>query len=231
MATLSRLNHKNLVNLVGYCRENRTSFTRMMVFEYAPNGSLHDHLIHGMPQHLSWADRIRIAMGIAYCLDYIHNLKPPVVLKNLQLDSILLTDDCAAKISSIDNIIIAKTSEDLTNNVCQYGILLLQMISGRLEGGEDLITWVTDYLTGEKSVVKDLINSMVINSIREQQQYHVSEILSIAMDCVNPDPRKRPASMGDVMERLREITQIKPDGAAPKLSPLWWAELEITSTE
>lgn len=39
------MNHKNFVNLIGYCEEDEP-FTRMMVFEYAPNGSLSEHL-HG----------------------------------------------------------------------------------------------------------------------------------------------------------------------------------------
>lgn len=43
--TLSRVNHKNYVNLLGYCEENEP-FTRMMVLEYAPSGSLFEHL-HG----------------------------------------------------------------------------------------------------------------------------------------------------------------------------------------
>ena len=43
--TLSRVNHKNFTNLIGYCDEEEP-FTRMMVFEYAPNGLLFEHL-HG----------------------------------------------------------------------------------------------------------------------------------------------------------------------------------------
>lgn len=41
--TLSRVNHKNFINLIGYCEENEP-FTRAMVFEYAPNGTLSEHL-------------------------------------------------------------------------------------------------------------------------------------------------------------------------------------------
>lgn len=37
------MNHKNFVNLLGYCEEEEP-FTRMMVFEYAPNGTLFEHL-------------------------------------------------------------------------------------------------------------------------------------------------------------------------------------------
>ena len=42
---LSRINHKNFVNLIGYCEEEEP-FTRMLVFEYAPNGNVFEHL-HG----------------------------------------------------------------------------------------------------------------------------------------------------------------------------------------
>lgn len=45
ITSLSRVNHKNFVNLLGYCEEEQP-FTRMMVFEYAPNGTLFEHL-HG----------------------------------------------------------------------------------------------------------------------------------------------------------------------------------------
>lgn len=40
---LSKINHKNFVNLIGYCEED-APFTRMLVFEYAPNGTLYEHL-------------------------------------------------------------------------------------------------------------------------------------------------------------------------------------------
>ena len=43
MADLARLNHENIGKLLGYCRED-TPFTRMLVFDYASNGTLHDHL-------------------------------------------------------------------------------------------------------------------------------------------------------------------------------------------
>lgn len=45
MDTFSRINHKNFVNLLGHCEED-DPFVRMMVFEYASNGNLYEHL-HG----------------------------------------------------------------------------------------------------------------------------------------------------------------------------------------
>lgn len=43
VADLARLNHENTGKLLGYCRES-SPFTRMLVFEYASNGTLHEHL-------------------------------------------------------------------------------------------------------------------------------------------------------------------------------------------
>ncbi|MCI11568.1 putative LRR receptor-like serine/threonine-protein kinase, partial [Trifolium medium] len=52
-------------------------------------------------EQLDWRTRIRIAMGIAYCLDHMHNLTPPIAQRNLLSSSIYLTEDYAAKISDL----------------------------------------------------------------------------------------------------------------------------------
>ncbi|XLR46151.1 hypothetical protein S83_030811 [Arachis hypogaea] len=65
--SLSRVNHKNFVNLIGYCEEEEP-FTRMMVLEYAPNGCLFEHLHVREVERLKWSERMRIIMGTAYCL-------------------------------------------------------------------------------------------------------------------------------------------------------------------
>ncbi|PQP93987.1 putative inactive receptor-like protein kinase [Prunus yedoensis var. nudiflora] len=80
--TLSKVSHKNFVSLIGYCEEEEP-FTRMMVFEYAPNGTLFEHLHIKEAEHLDWIMRMRIAMGVAYCLDYMHQLNPPIAHNNL----------------------------------------------------------------------------------------------------------------------------------------------------
>lgn len=122
---MSRINHKNFVNLIGYCEEDEP-FNRMMVFEYAPNGTLFEHL-HGKDlksvfsyqdlvglvsslttsssscsdkemEHLDWSARMRIIMGTAYCLQYMHELNPPIAHCKLGSSGIYLTDDYAAKV-------------------------------------------------------------------------------------------------------------------------------------
>ncbi|KAL2939739.1 hypothetical protein RDABS01_001187 [Bienertia sinuspersici] len=95
---LSKVNHKNFVNIIGYCEEEEP-FTRLMVFEYAPNGSLFEHLHVREAEHLDWAMRLRVAMGMAYCLEHMHDLTPPVTHPNLNSSAVNLSEDYAAKIS------------------------------------------------------------------------------------------------------------------------------------
>ncbi|MCI09554.1 putative LRR receptor-like serine/threonine-protein kinase, partial [Trifolium medium] len=97
IATLSRINHKNFVNLIGYCEEEQP-FSRMFILEYAPNGSLFEHLHVKEIEGLEWNERVRIIMGTAYCLQYMHHdLNPPIAHSKVNSKFIMLTDDYAAK--------------------------------------------------------------------------------------------------------------------------------------
>lgn len=130
------MNHKNFVYLIGYCKEDEP-FTRMMVFECAPNGTLFDYLLVRIilplfptissimkmvdftlqvpvccifhfsvkeAEHLDWNMRVRIIMGIAYCLQYIHNeINPPMAHSNLNSSAIFLTDGYAAKVCRLNS--------------------------------------------------------------------------------------------------------------------------------
>ncbi|XP_068337524.1 probable inactive receptor-like protein kinase At3g56050 [Pyrus communis] len=239
--TLSKVNHKNFVNLIGFCEEEKP-FTRMMVFEYAPNGTLFEHLHIKEAEHLDWGMRLRIAMGMAYCLEYMHQLTPPLVQKNLQSSSVYLTEDYAAKISDftfLNEVTAAKMgpankklrdsmSTDPESNVYSFGVILFEMITGRIpysvENGS-LEDWASHYLKGDKSLRE--IMDPTLNSYQEEE---LSELFQVIKDCVHPDPKQRP-TMTEITGRLRKITAMGPDGATPKLSPLWWAELEIMSTE
>ncbi|KAJ0979306.1 hypothetical protein J5N97_014780 [Dioscorea zingiberensis] len=231
ISTLSRVNHKNFMNLLGYCEEEET-FTRMMVFEYTPNGTLFEHLHIKEAEHLDWAARLRIAMGIAYCLEYMQQLEPPILVQNLNSSSVYLTEDYAAKVSDLAFFNQTKEanppSSDPTIIVYKFGILLLEILSGRRPfSGDDglLVCWASCYFSGKRPL-QDMLDP-TLKSFRENDLGSLSEILR---SCVNPDPSKRP-TMAEVTQSLRHITSISHDAASPRLSPLWWAELEILSTE
>ncbi|KAF3971451.1 hypothetical protein ACB098_05G104100 [Castanea mollissima] len=243
--TLSRLNHKNFVNLIGYCEEDEP-FVRMMVFEYAPSGTLFEHLHVKEVEHLDWNARIRVIMGTAYCLQYMHHdLNPPVAHSNLNSGAIYLTDDYAAKIAEIcfwtDVATKSKTSgeddkenselppfADPETNVYSFGILLLEIISGKLQYSEEqghLVNWAAEYLNDKRS-----ISYLIDPTLKSFKNNELDVICEVIQECIRPDPRQR-LTMRDVVSKLREVIAISPDQATPRLSPLWWAELEILSVE
>ncbi|XP_057985354.1 probable inactive receptor-like protein kinase At3g56050 [Hevea brasiliensis] len=178
---LSRINHKNFVNLIGYCEEDE-SFNRMMIFEYAPNGTLFEYLHVKEMEHLDWSARMRIITGIAYCLQYMHrDLNPPVAHSNLNSHNIFLTDDYAAK--------------------------------------------AVEYLNDKCS-----ISYLIDPTLKSFKNNELDLICEIIQECIQPDSRQRP-TMKDITSKLREVIAISLDQATPRLSPLWWAELEILFVE
>ncbi|KDP21105.1 hypothetical protein JCGZ_21576 [Jatropha curcas] len=243
--TLSRINHKNFVNLIGFCEEDEP-FNRMMVFEYAPNGSLFEHLHIKEMEHLDWIARMRIIMGVAYCLQYMHHdLNPPVAHSNLNSHNIYLTDDYAAKIAEIcflpqtapkpkhscdhdsEHSVLPPLADVETNIYC-FGILLLEIISGKLQYSDEqgpLEKWASEYLSDKRS-----ISYMIDPTLKSFKNNELDVICEIIQECIQPDPRQRP-TMRDITTKLRGVIPITPDQATPRLSPLWWAELEILSVE
>ncbi|XP_057985341.1 protein MALE DISCOVERER 2-like [Hevea brasiliensis] len=242
---LSRINHKNFVNLIGYYEEDE-SFNRMMVFEYASNGTLFEHLHVKEMEHPDWSARMRIITGIAYCLQYMHrDLNPPVVHSNLNSHNIFLTDDYAAKIieisflpqdsskskSSGDNESAHSTLPplaDVETNVYCFGILLLEIISGKLQYSEEqrsLKKLAAEYLNDKCS-----ISYLIDPTLKSFKNNELDLICEIIQECIQPDSRQTP-TMKDITSKLREVIAISLDQATPRLSPLWWAELEILFVE
>ncbi|KAK8970045.1 putative LRR receptor-like serine/threonine-protein kinase MRH1 [Platanthera guangdongensis] len=241
---LSNVNHKNFVNLLGYCSEDKP-FMRMMVYEYAPNGTLFEHLHVKEFEHLDWATRMRIVMGIAYCLQFMHHeLYPPIIIHELQSNSVYLTDDYAAKIcdrstwkeisrercKSTDHDLDPSESPDICrgSNVRSFGILMLEIISGRLAFSEEhgsILRWATEFLNDKYN-----IKCLVDRSLKSFKNNELEAICEVIRDCICQDREDRP-TMKEVAVRLSNSLGITPDAAVPKLSPLWWAELEILSAE
>ncbi|CAL9153802.1 unnamed protein product [Musa hybrid cultivar] len=234
ISDLSKVNHKNFMNLLGHCEEE-APFTRMMVFEYAPSGTLFEHLHIKEAEPLNWTARLRIAMGLAYCLEHIMQLNPPLIPRNLNSSSIYLTEDNAAKISDLEfwNV---ETEADMASSeitkessiVYKFGIILLEIVSGRLPYSEDdglLVLWARSYLSGKRPI-KDMVDA-TLDPVPDED---INALVEVIRSCIDEDPNERP-TMKEVADRMMLITAIPAEEANPKVSPLWWAELQIISSE
>lgn len=99
---LSRLHHKHLVGLVGYCEDEDVN-EYLLVYEYMSNGSLHDHLhkMHDLSPALnSWLMRIKLALDAARGIEYLHTYAvPPIIHRDIKSSNILLDGTWSARVS------------------------------------------------------------------------------------------------------------------------------------
>ncbi|PKA55967.1 Serine/threonine-protein kinase-like protein CCR4 [Apostasia shenzhenica] len=97
---LSRVNHKNLVRLHGFCREGAE---RILVYEFIARGTLAEHLHRPSSDESplnSWPGRIKAALDAARGIDYLHSYAvPPIIHRDIKSSNILLDEDWTAKVS------------------------------------------------------------------------------------------------------------------------------------
>lgn len=112
---LSRLHHKHLVRLVGYCEEKDE---RLLVYEYMKNGALYDHLHNkdnversSSPVN-SWKMRIKIALDAARGIEYLHNYAvPPIIHRDIKSSNILLDTYWTARVSDFGLSLMGPASD------------------------------------------------------------------------------------------------------------------------
>ncbi|KAM0895208.1 hypothetical protein ACQ4PT_023977 [Festuca glaucescens] len=228
ISVLSKVNHKNFMNLLGYCACDDEPFTRMMVFEYAPCGSLFEHLHIREAEHLDWPTRLRIIMGVTYCLEHMNQLDPPFTPRTLNSSSIYLTEDYAAKLSDTE---FSMQTTDQDSIVYKFGILLLEVISGRLPFSEDhglLVLWASSYLDGKRPL--SAMPDPMLRASSSVPDDDLAALCDVVRLCINRDIEKRP-SMNEVASLMKAVIRLSPEQTTPRNNPLWWAELEIISTE
>ncbi|XP_037492719.1 putative serine/threonine-protein kinase-like protein CCR3 [Jatropha curcas] len=103
LAFLSRLHHKHLARLFGYCEEKKERF---LVYEYLKNGSIYNHLHNknNIEKNSivlrSWKMRIKIALEAARGIEYLHNYAvPPIIHRNIKSSNIYLDGNCTVRVS------------------------------------------------------------------------------------------------------------------------------------
>lgn len=166
---ISSVRHRNLVVLRGCCIASSgvaEGHQRMIVYDYLPNGSLHDYLFKSKKPSLDWPTRQKIAIGTARGIDYLHHgVQPAILHRDIKGGNILL--DAHFNACLADFGLARFTPEGVTHistraagtfgyvapeytfydqvteksDVYSFGVVLLELISGRkaLQNVEDFV--------------------------------------------------------------------------------------------
>ncbi|KAL3537668.1 hypothetical protein ACH5RR_001034, partial [Cinchona calisaya] len=222
VVVLSEARHHNLVMLLGSCSEG---CHRLLVYEYVCNGSLDQHLSKAAKEPLTWEKRIKIALGAAKGLEYLHSHS--IVHRDMRPNNILITHDHESLLGdfglartqhdNLDNNVVgtlgymapeyAQTGKVSTKtDVYSFGVVLLQLITGRrttdkIPGGKSLIRWANPLLKDRN--YPDLIDRKIIDS---QDVLQLFWMVRLTEKCLTTDPSKR-FSMEKVVNTLKSIKE------------------------
>ncbi|XP_059647949.1 L-type lectin-domain containing receptor kinase IX.1-like [Cornus florida] len=213
---ISRLRHKNLVQLIGWCHERDEL---LLVYEFMPNGSLDSHLFNGKSL-LTWAMRYKIVHGLASALLYLHEEWEQCVLhRDIKSSNIMLDSNFNAKVGDfglarlVDHekgsqttllagtmgymapecVITGKSSKE--SDVYSFGIVALEIACGRkpinllaIETQSRLVEWVWDlYGTGK------LLEAADPKLCADFDEQEIKCLMIVGLWCAHPDYNLRPS--------------------------------------
>lgn len=203
---LCKIRHFNIVNLLGYCAEMGE---RLLVYEYMPHGTLFDHL-HGGLSPLNWSLRLKISMQVAKGLDYLHKeLVPPIAHKDLKTSNILLDTEWGARIADFGLLSTSSDKDhkgDMEGDVYNYGIVLLEILSGRKACDRDftpanIVEWAVPKIKqGKAAAIIDRCVSLPRNV------EPLLKLADIAELSVRENPSERPP-MSEIASWLEQIVK------------------------
>ncbi|QCD77173.1 protein STRUBBELIG-RECEPTOR FAMILY 8 [Vigna unguiculata] len=234
VSNMSRLRHPNIVTLTGYCAEHGQ---RLLVYEYIGNGNLHD-MLHFAEENsgkaLSWNARVRIALGTARALEYLHEVcLPSVVHRNFKSANILLDEELNPHLSDCGLAALTPNTErqvstqmvgsfgysapefalsgvyTVKSDVYSFGVVMLELLTGRKPLDSSRIR-------SEQSLVRwatpqlhdiDALAKMVdptLNGMYPAKS--LSRFADIIALCVQPEPEFRPP-MSEVVQALVRLVQ------------------------
>ncbi|XP_031122365.1 receptor-like serine/threonine-protein kinase ALE2 isoform X2 [Ipomoea triloba] len=228
---LSRLHHRNLVKLIGICIEARR---RCLVYELVPNGSVESHL-HGIDRRkgpLDWDARLKIALGAARGLAYLHeDSNPRVIHRDFKASNVLLEDDFTPKVSDFG---LAREATEgsqhistrvmgtfgyvapeyamtghllVKSDVYSYGVVLLELLSGRKPVDMSQPPGQENLVTWARPLLttRDGLKQLIDPSLVGSYDFDdMAKVAAIASMCVHPEVTQRPF-MGEVVQALKLI--------------------------
>ncbi|KAE8718581.1 putative LRR receptor-like serine/threonine-protein kinase [Hibiscus syriacus] len=224
---MSRLHHRNLVSLIGYCIEQDE---QMLVYEFMPNGSLHDLLSDRYRHTLSFPMRLRIALGSAKGILYLHNeADPPIIHRDIKANNILMDFKFTPKVSDFGISRLAPLPEaegasahvstlvkgtpgyldpeyflthKLTDksDVYSLGIVFLELLTGMLpiSHGRNIVREVYG------ACQSGLMLSIIDQSMGAYSSECIKKFMALALKCCLDDPKQRPT----MLEVVRELENL-----------------------
>ncbi|KAI8021618.1 Proline-rich receptor-like protein kinase PERK3 [Camellia lanceoleosa] len=222
---LSKARHKNLVMLLGSCSEGSH---RLLVYEYVCNGELNKHLSKNTKEPLNWDNRIKIALGAAKGLKYLHETN--IIHRDVRPNNILVThdneallgdfglarthhedaDDSQTKVVGTLGYLAPEYAESgkvsSKTDVYSFGVVLLQLITGRsttenITDGESLTGWARPLLKDKN--YPDLIDERIEDS---HDMHQLFWMVIVTEKCLSKDPKKR-WNMKNVVDALEYISE------------------------
>ncbi|XP_050286181.1 proline-rich receptor-like protein kinase PERK1 [Quercus robur] len=176
---IGRVHHKHLVSLVGYCISGAQ---RMLVYEFVSNYTLDFHL-HGKGRPtMNWPTRMKIALGSARGLAYLHeDCQPKIIHRDIKAANILIDDNFDAKVADFG---LAKISLETDTHVSTrvmgtFGYLAPEYAaSGKLTDKSDVFSFgvvLLELITGRHPI--DKTNSFTEDSMVEWARPLLSQAL------------------------------------------------------
>ncbi|XP_044476535.1 LRR receptor-like serine/threonine-protein kinase FEI 2 isoform X2 [Mangifera indica] len=228
LEVLGSIKHINLVNLRGYCR---LPTSKLLIYDYLSMGSLDDFLHeHGQGERLlKWGDRMRIALGSARGLAYLHHdCSPKKIHRDIKSSNILLDENLEPHVSDFGlakllvdedahvTTVVAGTFGYLApeylqsgratekTDVYSFGVLLLELVTGKRPTDPSFVKRGLNVVGWMNTLLKDnRLDDVVDKACPDSDVETVEAILEIAARCTDANPDDRP-SMNQVLQLLEQ---------------------------
>ncbi|XP_051118129.1 probable serine/threonine-protein kinase PBL22 [Andrographis paniculata] len=236
---LSLLHHPNLVNLIGYCADGEQ---RLLVYQFMPMGSLENHLFDLEPgrKPLSWSTRLKIAVGAARGLEYLHcQTSPPVIYRDLKSSNILLDEDFNVKLSDFGLAKLGPVGDKthvstrvvgtygycapeyamsgkltLKSDIYSFGVVLLELITGRKAIDFSRRNGEQNLVVWTRPYLRDRRNLFDIVDPLLEGEYSaksMKHLIAITTMCLQANANARPG-ISDIVDALEYIAACHGDG-------------------
>ncbi|KAG9456586.1 hypothetical protein H6P81_001094 [Aristolochia fimbriata] len=226
---LTQINHRNVVKLLGCCLETEVP---MLVYEFIPNGTLHEHIHEKQSKtEISWPYRLRIATETAEALAYLHSAASmPIFHRDVKSSNILLDEHYTAKVADfgISRLVPMDQSQIPTlvqgtlgyldpeyfqtsqltekSDVYSFGVVLVELLTGQrpvsYERSHENSNLAMYFLSSLKG--KDLKEFLDESVMREGGAEQLRAVAELARKCLLLKGDKRP-TMKEVAQELVRI--------------------------